>query len=372
MSPTDTRSKSVSKSDSKSDSVTDLDQRLDLFITAQERKFAVYDEKLIHLEEKLTAVVNAGSDATIKAIQLLINVQDTRIARTEQSIADVIAKNSAIQAENAVLNKPAAADEGTLSRIAVLERQCNGLNADINDIYEQLPADNEQAPASSSRVSLASLEARIDKLEDHSRRDNLLFYGFEEQENEQCENKIRDLLARKIFYHDNTVNVNKINIVRAHRLGGFTAGQKRPIIVKFREYSDKQLILQKVFKGKLQNTGKFVGEDFSVNTTNDRKFLREHMIAAREVLDGVIKTSSIRYKAIHITNTKGTRFVFPLHKVEKNPQTWWKVIRGSGEASDDHSSEQYHESPSNEETQDIVEHPAEDATTAPADEVDIP
>ena len=121
--------------------------------------------------------------------------------------------------------------------------------------------------------------------------------------------------------------MNAIVIVRAHRLGTYKAGQTRPIIVKFREYSDKQLVLQQVFKGKLLNTGKWIGEDFSVNTTNDRKYLRTHLNAAKEVLGREIKTSSIRYKAIHITNIHGKRFVFPLHKVVRNSQTWWKGVR---------------------------------------------
>ena len=129
-------------------------------------------------------------------------------------------------------------------------------------------------------------------------------------------------------------NVNNVNIVRAHRLGTFKTGQTRPIIVKFREFSDKQMILQQVYKGKLINSGKFATEDFSVNTTEDRKYLRTHLNAAKEVLGSEIKTSSIRYKAIHITNIHGKRFVFPLHKVVRNSQTWWKGVRAGPDTDD--------------------------------------
>ena len=123
------------------------------------------------------------------------------------------------EAEKTKTNQPAALDIDAQSRIAKLERICRELNTEVKDIYDRDSGQNSHPPASSSKVSLASLEARLDKLEDHSRRDNLLFYGFEEDEREQCENKIRDLLARKVFYGDTTVNVNNINIVRAHRLG---------------------------------------------------------------------------------------------------------------------------------------------------------
>ena len=87
------------------------------------------------------------------------------------------------------------------------------------------------------------------------------------------------------------------------------------------------------------------------------------MNAAREVLDGAIKTSSIRYKSIHITHKNGSRFVFPLYKVEKNPQTWWKVVVGTGADSHDQDDLPYPEGSSKpEDIRDIVdEAPAEDA-----------
>ena len=121
------------------------------------------------------------------------------------------------------------------------------------------------------------------------------------------------------------------------------------------------MILQQVFKGKLLNTGKWATEDFSVNTTNDRKYLRSHLNAAKDVLGNKIKTYSIRYKSIHVNNNSGTRFVFPLHKVVRNPQTWWKAIGGS--RWQENETQQYPEGASRpEDIRDIVEEgPAEDA-----------
>ena len=242
----------------------------------------------------------------------------------------------------------------------------NNTNDDLRDATRKTASENVNYNNNSTPnkpVTLASLEARVDKLEDYSRRDNLLFTGIAEDSNEHCENVIRDLLARKILH--GVCNVNNIVIVRAHRLGRYKAGHTRPIIVKFREFADKQMILQEVYKGKLINTGKWATEDFSVNTTADRKYLREHLNAAKEVLSGKIKNSSIRYKAIHITKTDGQKFVFPLHKVVRQPQTWWKAV-GAEVVSDIQSSEQdLHQYPDGASTPEDFQDAAEEA---PAEE----
>ena len=297
------------------------------------------DQKMHDMQIELNATIKARANSTLDYYKLMDEKIDTQIIKID------------------ILDGQRANQEKTLN---VVKKDVSDLNAQYEAEMNNKNAGDERDSTETvrnKRVSLESLESRIDKLEDYSRRDNLLFSGFEEEEKENCENKVRDLLARKIFIGERNINVNNIVIVRAHRLGRYKAGNTRPIIVKFREFSDKQLILQQVYKGKLINTGKWATEDFSVNTTEDRKYLREHLNAAKEVLKGKIKSSSIRYKAIHVANTSGSRFVFPLHKVEKNSQTWWKVIGAEGDT------HQYPEGASRpEDIQDIVEEaPADDA-----------
>ena len=274
-------------------------------------------EKMNRLRSDINIKIEADATATLRAVTGFFKTLDDKIKGNTLNIdvlEDHYAKQkTAVEQINADLqswSKPhvsrSATKTETLRHAAAISE-----NKDYLD-------------SSKKNVTLASLEARIDKLEDFSRRDNLLFTGIEENSNEQCENTVRDILARKIL--NGVCNVNDIAIVRAHRLGRFKSGQTRPIIVKFREFADKQLILQQVFKGKLINTGLWATEDFSVNTTEDRKYLRTHLNAAKDVLAGKIKNSSVRYKAIHITNTKGKRFVFPLHKVVSNSQGWWKIV----------------------------------------------
>ena len=137
------------------------------------------------------------------------------------------------------------------------------------------------------------LEQRIDNLEDYSRRDNLLFYGFTEQFNEDCTERVQDLICKKILA--NNVNAAEIKFVRAHRLGKFngSGAKPRPIIVKFREFSDKM----KVFMSKkhLKNSPYVVTEDFSANTNSQREFLQDCINEAKTNLGDTMDAGFLRY-----------------------------------------------------------------------------
>ena len=295
-------------------------------ISDYEQKFVemrtLYNRKIEDLELKLSAAANAASKATLGAVTEFYKTLDEKVDKHMLNI-DMI--SDTVHQHKQTL-------DGLTSSLSQFKSRFNEHEDLREGAKKEITTESTNYSVSSNKdITMASLEARLDKLEDFSRRDNLLFTGIAENSNEQCENIIRDILARKLL--NGVCNANNIVIVRAHCLGRFKSGQTRPIIVKFREFSDKQMILQEVFKGKLINSGLWVTEDFSVNTTNDRKYLRTHLNAAKDVLKGVIKTSSVRYKAIHITNTKGKRFVFPLHKVVSNSQEWWKIV-DSGEVSD--------------------------------------
>ena len=347
-------------------SVQSLTKTISELKAAHDNEIRNYQRKIEDLELKLSTAAKASSTATLDAVTRFYNTLDAKVDKHNVRL-NILEDDTVPSVEEALKNHKKHLD--TINEQITANRTKSKYNESQDhreDTRNELSTKNENMKyvnSSKKIVTLASLEARVDKLEDFSRRDNLLFTGIEENSNENCENTVRDILARKLLYK--VCDVNKIVIVRAHRLGRFKSGQTRPIIVKFREYADKQMILQQVFKGKLINTGLWATEDFSVNTTEDRKYLRTHLNAAKNVLNGKIKTSSVRYKAIHITNTDGGRFVFPLHKVENNPQTWWKAV-GAEVVSDIQSSEQdLHQYPDGASTPEDFRDAAEEA---PAEE----
>ena len=87
------------------------------------------------------------------------------------------------------------------------------------------------------------LEEKISELEDRSRRNNLRFSGFTEkaagaETREESENLIRDFIEENLEMESKDITTE-----RAHRTGSKIDDKKRPIIVKFLNYKDKDAVL---------------------------------------------------------------------------------------------------------------------------------
>ena len=86
-----------------------------------------------------------------------------------------------------------------------------------------------------------------------SMKDNLKFFNIPEEEDEECEETLRNFL--KVEMKVNAVNMNKIHFDRVHRIG---APQRqmtedglqrhRPIVAKFNPYVGKSIVLQHITK----------------------------------------------------------------------------------------------------------------------------
>lgn len=95
------------------------------------------------------------------------------------------------------------------------------------------------------------LKDNTDKLENYGRRDNIVFMGIPEGNNEtktEVERKTRYFLQNHLKLEQNVVD--NIRFVRVHRLGApkrdntgkLMAIQKRPIIARFCKYSDRTIV----------------------------------------------------------------------------------------------------------------------------------
>ncbi|XP_040356419.1 uncharacterized protein LOC121046346 [Ixodes scapularis] len=117
---------------------------------------------------------------------------------------------------------------------------------------------------------VCGLEARFDDAENHSRRNNLIFYGIPNATGPETFAQSEQLVIRHCRDHSN-ITIDPKEIERAHRLGHHTSDRPRPAIVKFTFYKTKYTILTngRKFKG----TSFSVGEDFSRPVQNARKRL---------------------------------------------------------------------------------------------------
>lgn len=117
-----------------------------------------------------------------------------------------------------------------------------------------------------------SLRTRLDDLEDRSQRDNVVFFGIEDvasETAEQSEMKVLKLFASKL-----QLTISSDSIARAHRIGKFSSGRNRPLIVKFSAYKTKETVFDKRFLLKGCNVS--MSEDFCATTRDTRKALYEY------------------------------------------------------------------------------------------------
>ena len=117
---------------------------------------------------------------------------------------------------------------------------------------------------------IATAKDKARDLQDRSRRDNLVFYGVPEQDNEECDKLVCAELMRCKFELTGDTAFDLFE--RAHRLGSKAKWNKdtnpnkrpRPIIVKMSFHRDKQAIIRQAWR--LKNSHTNVSEDYSKET----------------------------------------------------------------------------------------------------------
>ncbi|XP_042146408.1 uncharacterized protein LOC121835925 [Ixodes scapularis] len=113
-----------------------------------------------------------------------------------------------------------------------------------------------------------NLQAQIDALENRSRRCNLVFYGIDDTKSNETWEELKNHVLQLC---NDKMGVNPISIQRAHRIGEYRANGKRPIIVSFVSWNEKESILHAGFKFK--NTNYSVSEDFGKTLRDKRRML---------------------------------------------------------------------------------------------------
>ena len=164
----------------------------------------------------------------------------------------------------------------------------------------QTRLDKMEAEAKEWRQSHDQLERKVMMLESHSRRDNLVFENINEDQNENCKEKILNLINEDMGITENII------LSRVHRLN--SGKSPRPIIVKFHLYPQRELVWSK--RSSLKNSPVVVREDYPAPMAKDRAVLYpfyraalNRKIKARLVQDRLIINDK-PYTAADIANDK--------------------------------------------------------------------
>ena len=124
---------------------------------------------------------------------------------------------------------------------------------------------------------LEYFELKMDSIESHSKKSNLVFKGVEESKASESWEKCKEIII-DVVKEELGIELKKTDIERAHRL--HTKYKPRPIIVRFHHFQQKELILEE--KSKIKNEKIFITEDYTRRVQYERKKLLEKMREARE------------------------------------------------------------------------------------------
>jgi ribA/ribD-fused uncharacterized protein len=123
------------------------------------------------------------------------------------------------------------------------------------------------------------MQQKLLNLELQSRRNNLIFCGVPEQENEKwedCENAVADILG--------SIGMQGVKFERVHRLGQKRQGSHRHIIAKFCYYKDKERAWKSRFdlaNIEIPATNLWITEDYPPEIQKKRKALYPALRAAK-------------------------------------------------------------------------------------------
>ncbi|MEW8547768.1 MAG: hypothetical protein AB2693_30030 [Candidatus Thiodiazotropha sp.] len=167
-----------------------------------------------------------------------------------------------------------------------IHEKLSDLNTKVDNISQTCrDLQTENANLSAQNLDLKkkvdSLESRIDSIEGHSRRNNLIFHGIQGSLSEkwdETEQKVRSFMTDTL----ELPQADTVNIERAHRLRTRRNRDKPPIIVKFSSFKDKSSILHSARSKLRDSDGSFrVSEDFTPRVRNIRKTLGSYVVRAR-------------------------------------------------------------------------------------------
>ena len=150
-------------------------------------------------------------------------------------------------------------------KIKNCQDQLSSVRQEMQDLEKKFTDQRIDIPNS---TLISDIKAKLNDLENKSRRNNLRFDGLKDSPDETWEESERKLAG---VLNQLDLDPNEIEFERAHRVGKFDKNKKRTIIVKMLRYKDREDVLKAARKKKLANI--YVNEDYCEETIKRRKEL---------------------------------------------------------------------------------------------------
>ena len=207
-------------------------------------------EEMREIKEKMCKIDKI--EKTVNTINVKMNGIEIQVKAMDNRINDV---ENACQFINSESESVKNDIKNTKTEITNLKEKCQTLQQSTNELES----------------NKSVLESKMIELESRSMRDNLMFYGIQESEHEDCTQKVQELLEQDLQIE----NVKSIVFDRVHRVGARQMFKPRPIVAKFHYYSDREKVRKTAFDNTtaLKSSNKGVGIQLPKQVRDTRRAL---------------------------------------------------------------------------------------------------
>ncbi|UYV67384.1 hypothetical protein LAZ67_5000438 [Cordylochernes scorpioides] len=146
------------------------------------------------------------------------------------------------------------------SRLSAIDDRVENINQRLQQLEESSAVTKVALSQNSKKIK--DLEDQLEYLDAKSRERNLIFYGIEQDNNEDCRERIRKVIE------ENMQTKEKINITRCHRLSRKPGA---PILIEVPEQNDRSTLFKAAFN--LRGTKISLSKDYSMKTREQRRVL---------------------------------------------------------------------------------------------------
>lgn len=173
------------------------------------------------------------SVSKIDNIEKMVNKISSKVDKLETKVKTIDSRVTEVEKSKEFLSSGFDDTKEKLKKADSDLKRLNNKCKDFEESMKKLADQNE------------TLEAKANDLEARSLRENLLFHGINETQNENCETLVKQFIAEKL-------NITQdVTIDRAHRLGR-PRNRTRPIVVKFHYYTERELVRNKAFEKSIE------------------------------------------------------------------------------------------------------------------------
>ena len=133
------------------------------------------------------------------------------------------------------------------------------------------------------REKNVSLRSQANNIESYSRRDNLIIFGIPEAKPEsitQCKNSVREFFVNHLHFTDQ--KATGIDFIRCHRLHTTRKNAVKPVIVRFKNSSDREKV--RLRKSAIKDRNLNICEDFPKPIAYNRRKLFPVFSKARKII----------------------------------------------------------------------------------------